>query len=154
MYFLMSIIRIRYANGAAENSTHCKNELSQVRIFTHPYSDKSERSSPIGKSGYEGDSNLRAARLRAWQRQAHESVGGGLRLVERANPTIFTVPARIRYRALTCATPLALRPSGKPSVCLSSALPSLQFLTFPEGLDSPELTVLSSAPARGSALSY
>ena len=57
-------MRIRYTNGAAENPTHCKNELSQVRIFTHPYSDKSERSSPIGKSGYEGAPNLRAAELR------------------------------------------------------------------------------------------
>ena len=37
----MSIIRIRYTNGGAKNPTLCKNELSQVRIFTHPYSDKS-----------------------------------------------------------------------------------------------------------------
>ena len=29
-----------------------------------------------------------------------------------------------------------LRPSGQPSVSLSSALPSLRFSTFPEGLDS------------------
>jgi hypothetical protein len=30
-----------------------------------------------------------------------------------------------------------LRPSGQPSVSLSSALPSLRFSTFPKGLDSP-----------------
>jgi hypothetical protein len=29
-----------------------------------------------------------------------------------------------------------LRPSGQPSVSLSSALPSLRFSTFPKGLDS------------------
>jgi len=45
-------------------------------------------------------------------------------------------PSELPCGSLWLASSTMLRPSGQPSVSLSSALPSLRFSTFPKGLDS------------------